>query len=240
MARTTIRSEDITAGQIKSADLETNVVISGDLTVDTDTLYVDSTSGNVGIGTINGTTTVSSGLAINNATAGNYPGLEIQTAGVTRMYFNANNAASYIASVSTNPMVFYTNGSESMRVDQYGSVSSNSDYGISRMGKANVPQLSIADDGFIYLTRSGIGGTCISCIYESGSGYGAVFAHGYNGSSVAPTMIASTYGGSTVFATSDTDGKYCVYNGSGHYPVFKNRIGSTRNFVIATFGASFI
>ena len=51
MARTTIRSEDITAGQIKSADLETNVVISGDLTVDTDTLYVDSTSGNVGIGT---------------------------------------------------------------------------------------------------------------------------------------------------------------------------------------------
>jgi len=51
MARTTIHSEDITAGQIKSADLETNVVISGDLTVDTDTLYVDSTSGNVGIGT---------------------------------------------------------------------------------------------------------------------------------------------------------------------------------------------
>ena len=51
MARTTIRTEDITAGQIKSADLETNVVISGDLTVDTDTLYVDSTSGNVGIGT---------------------------------------------------------------------------------------------------------------------------------------------------------------------------------------------
>ena len=51
MARTTIRSEDITAGQIKSADLETNVVIDGDLTVDTDTLHVDSTNNRVGIGT---------------------------------------------------------------------------------------------------------------------------------------------------------------------------------------------
>ena len=51
MARTTIRSEDITAGQIKSADLETNVVISGDLTVDTNTLYVDSANNRVGIGT---------------------------------------------------------------------------------------------------------------------------------------------------------------------------------------------
>jgi hypothetical protein len=82
-----------------------------------------NSSGNVGIGTTAGTTTVSSGLAINNATAANYPGLEIQTAGVTRLYFNANNAESYITSVSTNPLVISTNGSERMRINSSGSVS---------------------------------------------------------------------------------------------------------------------
>ena len=83
--------------------------------------YKDA-SGNVGIGTTAGTTTVSSGLAINNATAANYPGLEIQTAGVTRMYFNANNAASYISSVGTNPLAIYTNGAERMRIDSSGNL----------------------------------------------------------------------------------------------------------------------
>ena len=73
-------------------------------------------------GTTAETTTVSSGLAINNATAANYPGLEIQTAGVTRMYFNANNAASYITSVGTNPLVTYTNGAERMRIDSSGNL----------------------------------------------------------------------------------------------------------------------
>jgi hypothetical protein len=87
----------------------------------TTALYIN-TSGNVGIGTTAGTTTVASGLAINNATAANYPGLEIQTAGVTRMYFNANNAASYITSVGTNPLAIYTNGSERMRIDSSGNV----------------------------------------------------------------------------------------------------------------------
>jgi hypothetical protein len=85
----------------------------------TNTLLIDS-SGNVGIGTSAGITTVSSGLAINNATAGNYPGLEIQTAGVTRLFLNANNAESYISSAGTNPLVFYTNSAERMRIDSSG------------------------------------------------------------------------------------------------------------------------
>jgi hypothetical protein len=48
--------------------------------------------------------------------------LEIQTAGVTRMYFNANNAASYITSVGTNPLAIYTNSAERMRIDSSGNV----------------------------------------------------------------------------------------------------------------------
>lgn len=80
-----------------------------------------SLTGNFGTGS-GSVNTVSSGIAINNATAGNYPGLEIQTAGVTRMYFNANNAASYISSVGTSPLSIYTNGSERMRIDSSGNV----------------------------------------------------------------------------------------------------------------------
>jgi hypothetical protein len=90
-------------------------------TAGTERMRINS-SGNVGIGTAAGTTTVSNGLAINNATAANYPGLEIQTAGVTRLYFNANNAESYITSVSTNPLVITTNGSERMRINSSGNV----------------------------------------------------------------------------------------------------------------------
>ena len=107
LTSSTITSATATALTIKSAGTTA-------MTIDT--------SQNVGIGTTAGVTTVNSGLAINNATAANYPGLEIQTAGVTRMYLNANNAASYIVSVSTNPLAFYTNGSERMRIDSSGNL----------------------------------------------------------------------------------------------------------------------
>jgi hypothetical protein len=68
------------------------------------------------------TTTVSSGIAINNATAGSFPGIEIQTAGTTRFFINATNGASYISSVGTNPMVFYTNSADVGRWDSSGNL----------------------------------------------------------------------------------------------------------------------
>jgi hypothetical protein len=68
------------------------------------------------------TTTVSSGIAINNATSGSFPGIEIQTAGVTRFFINATNGASYISSVGTNPMIFYTNSADVGRWDSSGNL----------------------------------------------------------------------------------------------------------------------
>ena len=95
----------IVGGTTAAAGSFTNLLYTGTFTgsagilnIGSGQIYKDS-SGNVGIGTTAGTTTVSSGLAINNATAANYPGLEIQTAGVTRFYINANNAASYLAKI---------------------------------------------------------------------------------------------------------------------------------------------
>ena len=121
------------AETVQGALTTTGNTILGDATTDTLNVgnggLVKDASGNVGIGTAAGTTTVSNGLAINNATASNFPGLEIQTAGVTRMFFNANNAAAYLSTVGTIPMVFYGNSTERMRIDSSGNLLFNSGYG---------------------------------------------------------------------------------------------------------------
>ena len=119
MARTTIRSEDITAGQIKSADLETNVVIDGDLTVDTDTLYVDSTNNRVGIGTTSPAARldVIGGLIRANRGGGDsdtsYGALQFAVDGVQH---------AMIASENSFNLKFITNNSERMRIDSSGRV----------------------------------------------------------------------------------------------------------------------
>jgi hypothetical protein len=125
--------------------------------------YKDA-SGNVGIGTTTGITTVSSGLAINNPTATNYPGLEIQTSGVTRMYFNANNAASYISSVGTNPLAIYTNGSERMRIDSSGNLLVGT---TSSSGKTTVN--AGTSSATTYNTLSLIGGSSVTSQQQSTS-----------------------------------------------------------------------
>ena len=121
------------AETVQGALTTTGNTILGDASTDTLNVgnggLVKDASGNVGIGTAAGTTTVSNGLAINNATASNFPGLEIQTAGVTRMFFNANNAAAYLSTVGTIPMVFYGNSTERMRIDSSGNLLFNSGYG---------------------------------------------------------------------------------------------------------------
>jgi len=82
-------------------------------------------SGNVGLnsGAVN---TVSNGMAINNPSAGTYPGLELQINGSTQFYVNATNGASYLTSVGTNPMVFGVNGSERSRINASGNLLINS------------------------------------------------------------------------------------------------------------------
>ncbi len=45
-------------GSVTSAKLDTNIAVAGDLTVDTDTLFVDSTNNRVGVGTVSPSTSI--------------------------------------------------------------------------------------------------------------------------------------------------------------------------------------
>jgi len=102
-------------------------------------------SGNVGVGG-SGTNTVTNGLAVNNATAGNYPGYEIQTADTTRFYINASDAASYIVSVGTSPMVFFTNGGEAARFNSSKNLAFPSGQGIDFSATSGTGTSELFDD----------------------------------------------------------------------------------------------
>ena len=90
--------------------------------------------------------------------------------------------------------------------------------------------LTLADDASYVIATSGTAtaGGGILIVYDTSSGDNAVFRCGYGAS-----VIISA---SSSYAASDTDNKFCVIV-SGHQITFKNRIGASRNFYIAHYGA---
>ena len=91
--------------------------------------------------------------------------------------------------------------------------------------------IDVADDGTLTVTLAECG-ACIVHVYDVQQGHGAVYFVSYNGGAVL--MNASV---SSNFATSDVDGKYCLYKSTGHYTTFKNRTGSTKPMSILVVGA---
>lgn len=106
------------------------VTVTGDLTVDTNTLYVDSTNNRVGIGTST-TTGFDSGaddLIVGSGSASTGMTIYSGAAGYGSLHFaDANSSpANYVGYVnynhSTNSMQFATNSTEAMRIDSSGNL----------------------------------------------------------------------------------------------------------------------
>ena len=125
-----LQTPDINGGTIDGASLGasspiTSAVISGDLTVDTDTLFVDSSSDRVGVGQ----TSPTANLHIGNDSAGSENTvLRIEggsTSGFSQVHFadsGDNNIGRIQYTHASDFMALYTNDSEALRIDSSGHV----------------------------------------------------------------------------------------------------------------------
>jgi hypothetical protein len=93
-----------------------NVAVNGDLTVDTNTLYVDSANNNVGIGT-------TSPLGKLEVKAAGFVASHISSDSTseTQLRFNTNTAAR-VSNQANTALLFDTNATERMRIDNSGNV----------------------------------------------------------------------------------------------------------------------
>jgi hypothetical protein len=105
----------LSGGTLTGALSGTSATFSGDLTIDTNTLYVDSTNNKVGIGT----TTPDSQLVINGSSNSRFN----MRAGDTRYgTLYADNGVFAVSSITSIPLVFGTNDIEKMRITSGGNV----------------------------------------------------------------------------------------------------------------------
>jgi len=167
MAITQVSTSVLKDGAVTSAKLDTNIAIDGNLTVDTNTLYVDSADNRVGIGT----TSPSGKLQVTNGTAGRTAYLSdgddivIDSTGSGSGMTIASDRASYGVIYfadqdngsrgilrydhADNSMRLSTNGTERMRITSVGNVG---------IGTTNPTQLfevaggtQIKSNGIVYL-----------------------------------------------------------------------------------------
>ena len=111
--------------ELEVGDISTkDVTATGDLTVDTNTLFVDSTNNNVLVG---GTTFDNGGLSSNangiNVFDATAPIVNvIETSGNTSFFLGKTASDCFIATADAQPIRFHTNDAERMRIDSAGHV----------------------------------------------------------------------------------------------------------------------
>ena len=132
LANDAVTTAKIAAGQVTSAKLDTNIAITGDLTVDTNTLHVDSANNKVGFGIDPGTLPAFANHAILVSNGG---GISVtsSSAGDNRYIFFGNGTSSsdiQLAAIqNTNSDLIFkgASGSEKMRILNAGGITFNGD-----------------------------------------------------------------------------------------------------------------
>ncbi len=179
-----------------------SLTVAGDLTVDTNTLKVDSSNNRVGINT----TSPDAMLQVQNGDitvgwADNFIGAQFQTGSDFRLgmkFGTVNRTTKIVAETSDNngEITFETNGSERMRVDSSGNV------GIGT--SSPVSQLTLAKTNDLVFTQNGYG---ISWGSDNGSprifgtsGGALSFKHGGGSTAVTIDTSGTVLVGSTSFA----------------------------------------
>ena len=207
---------------------QSNAYVVRDETAGANRFSID-TSGNVGIGTSSPSfgTTSSAGLEISHATRGIIR-LEGNSAAQALELYGDSAGGTIDARGSGAVLAFDIGGSEKLRIDNTGIAKFTSADNIGRI--MSLSNVSIADDSSVTLTNA-TAGAVMALIYDQSSGDGASVFFTYNGQ----PAILSNPGGN--FATSDSDGSFCIIKSSGaHNVIFKNRIGGTRSFNIFLIG----
>jgi len=158
---------------VTSAKLDTNISIDGDLTVDTDTLYVDSSNNRVGIGqTTNpgyrllvkqsGNTSLASiGVASVNSDNDTYIGMGYDATSDTCRII-----ATYDTGGAFKPISFFTSDTERMRIDSSGNLRFDSGYGSVATAYGCRAWVNFNGSGTVAIRASGN----VSSITDNGTG----------------------------------------------------------------------
>lgn len=236
----------VIGGTTPAAISGTTGSFSGDLTVDTDTLFVDASTNRVGIGTSSPDYTLdvlsNSGFSwevarIRNDTAGD---------GALLRFVHADSpSAGYDIGPTggTDGFAFRRDGSEQMRIDSEGVVSINEGTVVLNGNEINALQVTIADDAVAELsfpTRTG--GFLFISTQAQGSfpqkqySYGGLVDFGNTPAFNTAFEIGSQTefdSNNTLTGTTGTDGKLTVgLAGTSGILYIENRTGDTRSFQI--------
>jgi hypothetical protein len=169
-----------TTGNISAVDgsFSGDTAITGDLTVDTDTLHVDSTNNRVGIGT----TTPDSPLEVSVAGQANMK--LTNSSASSELRFIADSSVCYIQTQTNHPIAFATNnGSEAMRISGSDILIGTTNIGVGNIG------WSFRRNNASYVTTDGNP----SLVVKRGSNTGtAIEFVGPNSNSVLGNISVST------------------------------------------------
>ena len=187
-----------------------NQTINGNLTVDTNTLYVDSTNNRVGIGT----SSPSSGLEVYGTDAAS--GRIEVTRNTSSMYLGSSGAGGYIQTPDANPLLFYTNAAERMVINSSGNVGIGTSSPLTELnvqggiGAASPTELTTRANAMFSLSASATNTRLYQGV-ESGT---TVWLQAQNSDNSAKAIAINPVDGNVGIGTSSPSSKLEINNGN--------------------------